>query len=46
LISEHPDLDRQHLRALVRQVRCEREANKPLHAYRELFRVLRELQSD
>ena len=46
LISKHPDLDRQHLRALVRQVRCEREANKPLHAYRELFRVLRELQSD
>ena len=44
LITEHPDLDRQHLRALVRQARSERAANKPLHAYRELFRVLREME--
>jgi len=43
LIATHPDLDRQRLRALIRQARSEREANKPLHAYRELFRVLREL---
>ncbi|MGH8212625.1 MAG: ribosome biogenesis factor YjgA [Rhodanobacteraceae bacterium] len=46
LIAAHPDLDRQHLRALIRQARSEREANKPLNAYRELFRVLRELQQD
>ncbi len=46
LIAAHPDLDRQHLRALIRQARSEREANKPLHAYRELFRVLRDLQQD
>lgn len=44
LVAAHPDLDRQRLRALIRQARLEREANKPLHAYRELFRVLRELQ--
>jgi ribosome-associated protein len=43
LIAAHPDLDRQHLRALIRQARSEREAGKPLHAYRELFRVLKTL---
>ena len=42
LIAAHPDLDRQRVRALIRQARSEREANKPLRAYRELFRVLRE----
>ena len=45
LVAAHPDLDRQHLRALIRQARIERESNKPLHAYRELFRVLREIQN-
>ncbi|HET9836110.1 MAG TPA: ribosome biogenesis factor YjgA [Rhodanobacteraceae bacterium] len=45
LIAAHPDLDRQRLRALIRQARLARESNKPLHAYRELFRVLRELKS-
>jgi ribosome-associated protein len=45
LIGAHPDLDRQRLRALIRQARLERETNKPLHAYRELFRVLREIQN-
>ncbi len=43
LLAEFPDADRQHLRQLARQARVEREANRPLHAYRELFRVLREL---
>lgn len=43
LIAEHPQLDRQHLRALIRQARSERDASKPLHAFRELFRILREL---
>lgn len=43
LLAEFPGADRQHLRQLARQARVEREANKPLHAYRELFRVLREL---
>jgi ribosome-associated protein len=45
LIGAQPDLDRQRLRALIRQARLERETNKPLHAYRELFRVLREIQN-
>jgi len=43
LIAAHPDLDRQRLRALMRQARSERESNKPLHAYRELLRVLKSL---
>lgn len=43
LIAEHPDADRQHLRQLARNARAERERNKPPHAYRELFRVLREM---
>lgn len=43
LLAEFPDADRQQLRQLARQARVERDANKPLHAYRELFRLLREL---
>jgi len=35
--------DRQHLRQLARQARAERDANKPPHAQRELFRTLREM---
>ncbi|MEO6968711.1 MAG: ribosome biogenesis factor YjgA [Rhodanobacteraceae bacterium] len=44
-IAAHPDVDRQRLRSLIRQARGERDGNKPLHAYRELFRLLRELGS-
>ena len=43
LLAEFPDADRQRLRQLARQARVERDQSKPLHAYRELFRVLREL---
>ncbi len=43
LLVEFPQADRQRLRQLARQARLEREQNKPLHAYRELFRELREL---
>ncbi len=43
LVSGHPQADRQQLRQLARQARVERERGKPLHAYRELFRVLRDL---
>ena len=32
-----------HLRQLARNARAERDRNKPLHAYRELFRALREI---
>ena len=43
LLAEHPAADRQHLRQLLRNAGEERAKNKPPHAYRELFRELREL---
>ncbi|MRH00550.1 ribosome-associated protein [Xanthomonas sontii] len=43
LLAEHPDADRQRLRQLVRNAKDERLKNKPPHAYRELFRELREM---
>lgn len=45
LFDRHPDLDRQHLRSLVRQAKAERDANKPLHAFREIYRILKELDA-
>lgn len=48
LLDRYPMADRQHLRQLVRNAGEERRKNKPPHAFRELFRELRELlvQSD
>jgi ribosome-associated protein len=43
LIEAHPHADRQHLRQLARNAREERLKNKPLHAYRQLFRELKQL---
>ena len=43
LISTHTAANSQHLRQLARNAKDERLHNKPLHAYRELFRELREL---
>ncbi|CBA16936.1 ribosome biogenesis factor YjgA [Xanthomonas albilineans] len=43
LLAEYPDADRQRLRQLLRNAKEERLKNKPPHAYRELFRELREL---
>ncbi|WNL47384.1 ribosome biogenesis factor YjgA [Dyella sp. BiH032] len=43
LIAAYPQLDRQHLRSLLRQARLEREKNKPPRAYREIFQVLKSL---
>jgi len=43
LLALHPSGDRQQLRQLARNARAERDREKPLHAYRELFRALREL---
>ncbi len=43
LLADHPDADRQQLRQLVRNVHAERKKGRPPHAFRELFRVLREL---
>ncbi len=46
LISEHPQVDRQHLRSLVRKARIEKETpNKPPRAYREIFQLLKDLAS-
>lgn len=41
-VAAHPAADRQQLRQLVRNAVAERKANKPPHAYRELFRHLRD----
>jgi ribosome-associated protein len=43
LLQHFPQFNRQHLRQLARQARAERDQNKPLHAFRELFRELREM---
>ena len=43
LMEEHPGADRQHLRQLARNAHEEKLRNKPLRAYRELFRELRAL---
>ena len=45
LIAQHPSLDVQNLRTLIRNARKEKESNKPPKAYREIFQVLRELDS-
>ena len=46
LLGQYPTADRQHLRQLVRNAGEERAKNKPPHAFRELFRELRELLAD
>jgi len=43
LIETHPAADRQQLRQLVRNTLDERRRNKPPHAFRELFRAVKEL---
>ncbi|HET6588102.1 MAG TPA: ribosome biogenesis factor YjgA, partial [Oleiagrimonas sp.] len=43
LIAQHPDIDRQHLRSLVRRARVERDSGRKPHAVRELFRLLKAL---
>lgn len=46
LADRHPELDRQHLRSLVRQARIEKNTpNKPTRAYREIFQLLKELEA-
>ena len=43
--AEHPGADLQALRALIRNARKEQKEGKPPRAYRELFRVLKEIES-
>lgn len=45
LLEKHPQLDVQHLRALIRNARKEQAENKPPKAYREIFQILKELQT-
>jgi len=42
LITEYPDLDRQHLRQLVRDAQREHRQGKPGGAAKKLFRLLRD----
>ncbi|PKO83168.1 MAG: DUF615 domain-containing protein [Betaproteobacteria bacterium HGW-Betaproteobacteria-11] len=44
ILQQHPVADVQRLRQLRRNALKEAERNKPPHAFRELFRVLRELE--
>jgi len=43
--AEHKDADLQALRTLIRNARKEQKEAKPPRAYRELFRVLKEIES-
>jgi len=43
LSGEHPELDVQHLRTLIRNARKEQAENKPPKAYREIFQILKDL---
>ncbi|OGB23160.1 MAG: hypothetical protein A3I66_09175 [Burkholderiales bacterium RIFCSPLOWO2_02_FULL_57_36] len=45
LRAEHPEVDVQHLRILIRNARKEQAENKPPKAYREIFQILKQLQS-
>jgi ribosome-associated protein len=46
LLAQHPELDVQHLRTLIRNARKEQAENKPPKAYRELFQILKQLQKE
>ena len=43
LLEQHPHLDVQQLRTLIRNARKEQVENKPPKAYREIFQILKEL---
>ncbi|MGZ3237385.1 MAG: ribosome biogenesis factor YjgA [Burkholderiaceae bacterium] len=45
LLAEHPELDAQELRTLIRNARKEQAASKPPKAYREIFQILKQLQA-
>ena len=43
MIEQYPDMDIQNMRTLIRNARKEKETNKPPKAFREIFRVLKEM---
>lgn len=45
LRDQHPALDIQQLRTLIRNARREQAENKPPKAYREIFQILKSLQA-
>jgi ribosome-associated protein len=45
LVADHPGLDRTRFTALIGRARAERASRAPPHAYRELFRELKTLES-
>jgi len=45
LLEEHPELEAQHLRTLIRNARKEQAENKPPKAYREIFQILKQLDA-
>jgi ribosome-associated protein len=45
LLAQHPQLDAQHLRTLIRNARKEQAENKPPKAYREIFQILKQVQA-
>lgn len=46
LLEQHPHLDAQHLRTLIRNARKEQAENKPPKAYREIFQLLKQLHTE
>jgi ribosome-associated protein len=45
LVQQYPELEIQHLRTLIRNARKEQAENKPPKAYREIFQILKQLQT-
>nr|WP_198980236.1 ribosome biogenesis factor YjgA [Herbaspirillum sp. ASV7] len=45
LLDRHPEVDVQHMRTLIRNARKEQAENKPPKAYREIFQILKQLQT-
>jgi ribosome-associated protein len=43
LMAEHPEIDAQQLRTMIRNARKEQAESKPPKAYREIFQLLKEL---
>lgn len=45
LLEQNPELDVQHLRTLIRNARKEQAENKPPKAYREIFQILKDIDT-
>lgn len=45
LCSKYPEVEVQHMRTLIRNARKEQAENKPPKAYREIFQILKQLQT-